>query len=61
MPWTISKIKIIITNPRIIAKDSSLEKYEAPGSAVTVSLPEKEIEHKTREISRVIWKFILPA
>lgn len=27
------------THPLIIAKDSSLEKKEAPGSTVTVSLP----------------------
>lgn len=45
---------MIITYPRIIAKDSSLEKYEAPGNTVTVSLPEKEIGHKTREFSGVV-------
>lgn len=30
---------LMLTYPRIIANDSSLEKYAAPGSTVTVSFP----------------------
>lgn len=36
-----------LSYPRIIAKDSSLEKYAAPGKAVTVSFPEIEKEIHT--------------
>lgn len=39
-PFRIQNLLTLSTYPLIMAKDSSLEKYELPGKTVTVSLPE---------------------
>ena len=39
-PFRIQNLLTLSTYPLIMAKDSSLEKYELPSRTVTVSLPE---------------------